>query len=182
MKKLLTLLFSMLISINSYSEVELDTLSKKFCDHSSQVQLRGNLFYLPNQEKPYSGENLCIYLVNGQYYNQGEIEEGLRQGTWFYWHENGQKDKILWFQFGNLISETKFLYYGSDLIQSVETYKNGKLDGERTWWYENGQMKSEVKWKNGIKNGKFTSWHENGQIKNESNFKDGECISGDCPN
>ncbi len=81
MKKLLLLLFSILISFNSYGEVELDFSLDTFCDQSPKVQVRDGLFYLPNQQKPYSGENLCVYLSNGQYYSQGEMKKGLRHGT-----------------------------------------------------------------------------------------------------
>lgn len=35
----------------------------------------------PNQAKSYSGKNLSVYLLNGQYYSQGEIYKGLRHGT-----------------------------------------------------------------------------------------------------
>ena len=66
MKKLLILLFSILISFNSYGEVELDFSSDTFCEESPKVQVRNNLYYLPNTEKPYSGKNLCVYLSNGQ--------------------------------------------------------------------------------------------------------------------
>ncbi len=53
------------------------------------------------------------------------------------------------------------------------TMKDGKLDGKRTIWYKNGQIKSEVNYKNGMKEGKSRVWYENGQIKSETNYKDG---------
>ena len=70
---------------------ELDFSSNNFCDLSPKVQLRNNNFYLPNQDNPYSGENLCVYLINGQNYSRGDIKKGLRQDNWTYWHQNGQK-------------------------------------------------------------------------------------------
>ena len=110
MKKLLLLLFSLLISFNSYGEeVELDFSLDTFCDESPKAQLRGNLFYLLNQQKPYTGENLCVYLSNGQYYSQGKIKKGLRNGTWSFWYENGQKS-------------------------SEVNYKDDKKDGKWTDW------------------------------------------------
>jgi hypothetical protein len=45
MKKLLILLFSILISFNSYSEVELDFSLGTFCDQSPKVQVRDCLFF-----------------------------------------------------------------------------------------------------------------------------------------
>jgi hypothetical protein len=71
MKKLLVLLLSLLISFTSYGEEEeLDFSLDTFCDQSPKAQVRNGLFYLPNQEEPYSGENLCVYLSNGQYYSR----------------------------------------------------------------------------------------------------------------
>ena len=124
MKKLLILLFSILISFNSYGEVELDFSSDIFCDQSPKVLAIGNLFYHLNQQKPYSGENICVYLLNGQYYSQGEMKNGLMYGKWTYWHENGQKSK-------------------------EEKYKDGKKDGKQIDWNKNDQKWVEATFING---------------------------------
>ena len=54
-----------------------------------------------------------------------------------------------------------------------EYYKDGKLNGLSTWWYENGQKEIENHYKDGKLNGLGTCWHENGQIEGEGFFKDG---------
>ena len=59
-------------------------------------------------------------------------------------------------------------WYENDQIKSKENYKDGKLDGKRTTWYKDGQIESEVNYKNNKKEGKETTWYENGQIKSES--------------
>ena len=158
MKKLLILLFSILISFNSYGEVELDFSLDSFCTESPKAQIRRNLFYLPNTQKPYSGENICVYLSNGQYYSQGDIKEGLRDGVWNFWYENGQ-----------IKSEG---YYENGQIRSEKHYKDGELDGVHTEWYENGQKESEANYKNNKLNGKFNVWYENGQKKLVGNTRD----------
>ena len=53
-------------------------------------------------------------------------------------------------------------------------YKDGKVDGLATGWYENGQKKYENNWKDGDRDGLSTSWYENGQKELEHNYKDGE--------
>jgi len=173
MKNLLILLLSILISFNTYGEeTKLDFSIDTFCDISPKVQVRNGLFYLPNKQKPYSGENICVYLLNGQYYSQGKIKNGLRHGTWSFWQENGQISKQI-------------------------NYEDGNRDGKETWWDENGQKSEEVNYKDGtlvsktkftyhengqidqettIKNGKQTSWDENGQIQSEDNYKDGTLV------
>ena len=125
MKKLPILLFLILISFNSYSEIELDFSSDTFCLESPKVQVRNNLYYLPNNEKPYSGEAICVYLLNGQYYSQGEMKNGLRHGTWSLWYENGQKE-------------------------SQRNYKENKRDGKWIWWDVNGLKREEHNYKDGV--------------------------------
>jgi len=172
MKKLLIILFSILISFNSYGEVELDFSSNTFCDQSPKAQLRGNLFYLPNQQKPYSGENLCVYLSNGQYYSRGDIKKGLRDGNWEYWHENGHKERKANYKDGKLIGETEYFYHETGQIKKEENYKDGKKNGKTTRWHENGQIESEENYKDGDLHGKLTGWYENGQKEAEINYKD----------
>ena len=57
-------------------------------------------------------------------------------------------------------------------------YKNGKLDGLETWWYDNGQKWNEVNFKDGKEDGLQKSWHENGQKDSEVTYKDGEEVEG----
>ncbi len=52
MKKLLILLFSILISFNSYGET--------ICYESNSVQERNGLWYLPNQQESFTGDNLLF--------------------------------------------------------------------------------------------------------------------------
>ena len=60
MKKLLILLFSILISFNSYGGF----FDKTVCV-DTDAQIRNDLYYLPNETKPFTGKNLCKY-KNGQ--------------------------------------------------------------------------------------------------------------------
>ena len=176
MNKLLLLLFSILISFSSYGEVELDFSSDTFCDQSPKAQVRNGLFYLPNQQKPYSGENLCVYLSNGQYYSQGVIKKGLRTGEWTYWKENGQKHQEKHYKNGEF--DGKFSAWWSDGSKHyVENYKDGKLDGKQENWYENGQIQYEGYFKDGKYQGTQTYWYKTGQIKSESIYKDGKLDS-----
>ena len=96
---------------------ELDFSSTNFCDLSPKVQLRNHNFYLPNQDNPYSGENLCVYLINGQNYSRGDIKKGLRQDNWTYWHQNGQK-------------------------MAEGLYLDGVPEGQWSFWDENGSQES----------------------------------------
>ena len=125
MKKLLVLFFSLLISFNSYGEAELDFSFDSFCNESPKVQIRNNLYYLPNKDKPYSGENICVYLSNGQYQTLGKIKKGMKDGDWIFWYENGQ-------------------------IAAEGEFKDGMEYGKWTTWNENGQIEVEAIFKDGV--------------------------------
>ena len=84
MKKLLVLLFSLLISFNSHGGL----FDKTVCVDTETVE-RGGLIYLLNKTKPFSGKNLCEY-PSGQYKSQGKIKKGVKDGKWTYWFENGE--------------------------------------------------------------------------------------------
>jgi len=194
MKKLLVLLFSILFSFNSYGEVELDFSFDSFCNESPKVQIRNNLYYLPNKEKPYSGENICVYLLNSQYFSKGRIKNGLSVGAWSFWYENGQKSSEVnfikgelegkqtnWHEDGWKESErdiidgnSKVTVFHENGQLEVEGYiKDDERDGEWTWWHENGQKDSKGYFIDGEQDGKWTWWDENGQITKEENWKDG---------
>ena len=78
MKKLLILLFSLLISFNSYG---LFGLFEKTICVETDAQERGDIFYLPNETKPFTGKNLCEY-ENGQYKSEGKYKNGKKDGKW----------------------------------------------------------------------------------------------------
>ena len=142
MKKLLILLFTILIASCVEYDIEIDSdktdpsltfkdnsilgfSSHTFCEESPKVEVRNGLFYLPNQQEPYSGENICVYKSNGQYYIQGVIKKGLRYGKQTSWYEDGQK-----WEEGN--------------------YKDDVEDGKWTAWYDSGQILSEKHYKDGV--------------------------------
>jgi antitoxin component YwqK of YwqJK toxin-antitoxin module len=155
MKNQLILLFSILL-VSCVDPENLDFSSGIFCEVSPEVELKNGLFFLPNAQQPYSGDNICIYKGNNQYATQGLIKKGLRDGKQTWWYESGQTWVIL-------------------------HYKDGKENGMATAWHENGQKMSEINYINGNEDGKGVEWNKDGTIVSEAIYKDGECISGDCP-
>ena len=188
MKKLLVLLFSLLISFNSYGGL----FDKTVCVETETVE-RGGLIYLPNKTKPFSGKNLCKN-ENSQITSEGKIKKGrIISLTVFTYDENK-----IWFihsltgdfsydEFkragvvmgGVLLKATTFSDTGQKLNE-VE-FLNGRPIGKHRMWHRNGQQESEINYKNFQKNGEWIEWDKNGQVVSESNWKDGDCISGDCP-
>ncbi len=87
---------------------------------------------------------------------------------------------------GKLISEGKMkgrLYMGkwtyyhnkTDAVMSTETYNdNGKLEGEKLVFYEDGQVAEKVFYKDGLMQGLNTWYSENGKVLKELLYKDNE--------
>ena len=134
MKKLLILLFSLLISFNSYGLFE-----KTVCVETD-AQERDGVVYLTNNTKPFTGKNLCKF-ENGQiklkqkykngkldgkdreWHDNGQIKrernfkDGDWNGKWVEWDENGQKEDERNFQNGVEIYDTSISYYGNRLVE-----------------------------------------------------------------
>jgi antitoxin component YwqK of YwqJK toxin-antitoxin module len=118
---------------------------------------------------------------NGQKMSEGTYKNGEFDGLWTNWDKDGSKyegkDGSNYWEF-NLVLEGKvkrkddkdgtFLYWYDDMktkIKFHKTYKNGKLDGLVTNWYENGQKETEGTYKDG----KLISrkdWNEDGSVEN----------------
>jgi len=121
-----------------------------------------------------------------EWYENGQIkqeqnynEDGMEDGKFIYWNEDGKKEKEVNWKDGKKDGKRVF-FYPSGQIYGEENYKNDEEDGKFTSWHKNGQKESEGNAKEGEMEGKFTEWNENGQIESESNWKDGKCVSGDC--
>ena len=106
-KTLLTILFVCVVGsfLSGCGSVEKTICSDK------EFQTRNGLVYLPDQEEPFTGKNICKY-ENGQKSEEGNYLNGKRDGKWTWWYENGQK----WVE---------------------ANYKDGKML-RRTEWNENG--------------------------------------------
>ena len=179
MKKLLVLLFSILISFNSWGEticVETDT------------QVRDGIIYLTTSDgvEPFTGKDVCkyengqkesessykddnlisktYYHENGQKESESSYKDGKKHGKVTWWDEKGQINVEATYKDDNLISQTDYYYYENGQIRTEENYKDGKLDGVYNSWYENGQKKVEAYFKDG-KYTKWTEWRKNGKKK-----------------
>ena len=94
-------------------------------------QVRGGSVYLPNEEQPFTGKNICKF-INGQKKSEGGFKKGKLHGYWKEWYVNGQ-------------------------IKSKGEYVYGWNAEKWTYWYKNGEKKSEVYYKNS-KIDKRTDW------------------------
>jgi len=121
--------------------LELSVPAQKVVNYED-LEERNGLFYEKNSNVPFTGKCITTY-PNGQLGMGGYIKNGLRDGEWIWFYENGNKKRYC-------------------------TYVNGVKQGPSIYFYKNGQKKSEIIFKDD-KNIKQTSWDEKGnKIENPS--------------
>jgi len=137
MKKLLILLFSILLSFNSYGGL----FDKTVCIETD-AQERDGLIYLPNKTKPFSGKNLCLH-EDSQKKSQGKIKDGKIEGKWTVWYESGKKESEGKYKNGK--ENGKWIWWYKNTQKEREAkYKDGKLDGKSIMWHENGKIRKPI--------------------------------------
>ena len=171
--------YEQVLQAYAYALSRLDFTLSDFCINQPDVQKRGDVFYLPNEEAGITATSICVYKYqDGLYASKGKLKNGKLDGKWTAWYENGQIKR-----------ETNYKDAKPD-GKATEWYENGQIKTEHNYqlsksypvfvpnskwtkWYENGQKEGEGCFKNGKKDGKWTKWDENGQITVQNNYKDG---------
>ena len=88
----------------------------------------GGKMYKTDNDKPYTGRVFDLYKSNGNKKLEGYYKDGLRNGKWSWWNENGKKKSL-----GS--------YLNGDGTDKGDTgiSRNGR-DGLWSWWYVNGKI------------------------------------------
>ncbi len=71
----------------------------------------------------------------------------------------------------------KFALFLGDFIEYTETYKDGILEGPKTWYSENGNVVLEESYVNSKIEGDQKAYYENGRLKSVVNYKNGKISS-----
>ena len=70
----------------------------------------------------------------------------------------------------------KFALFLGDFIEYTETYKNGVLEGPKTWYAENGNIVLEETYNNNRIEGPQKAYYENGNIKSIVDYKNNRVV------
>ena len=107
---------------------------------------RDGVYYPKFSDVPFSGVTTGLY--------QGTIKNGIREGAWVGYYENGQ-------------------------LRFEGHYKNGKMEGAWAGYDSTGQLLYEGHYKNGKKEGDWDGYNKDGTVDKErtGTFKDGVKIS-----
>ena len=145
----------------------------------------------------------CFSTENLNAQNNKTDKNGLRQGEWVDYHENGNirykgqfkdNEPIGIFEYynpeGKIIAKGQYLnkkkdgqwQYFSDKDGSLiltEDYQNGTLNGKAVVYIPGTDVVSEVtNYVNGVKNGEYTNYYDNGTLKMKTNYKN-DALDGD---
>lgn len=133
MKWNIAILFIIIFNFSSYAQ--------KTVKYEDLDEING-IFYEKGLKTPFNGKCITTY-PSGKLGMGGYIKDGLRDGEWIWFYENGNKKRFC-------------------------IYKNGIKQGVSIFYYKNGQKKSEIIFDND-KNIRQTSWDEKGnKIDNPS--------------
>ena len=119
MKKPLILLFSILISFNSYGDGIIHTQFNYY--DNDQIE----------SERNYKVDRLngksTLWFKDGQKFGEGNYKDDKPDGKWTFWKKNGQKIEEVNYKDGDLVDKTIFKYsYFTGHLKSEKNYIDGK--------------------------------------------------------
>jgi len=119
----------------------------------------------------------CIK-VKHEYYGNGKLKSkthyrcGKETGTTTYYHSwYATKTMEIEMKRGKKNGKLIKRYFDGN-IELLAIYKEDRLEGVETYFYQNGNRNLETHYTNGIKNGPVTSWYSSGEIKESGAFVD----------
>ena len=149
-----------------------------------------------------SGSDLsrAVKNENGAKAESGFVSNGLKQGTWLTYYQDGrvktidsyvdnklegvriqldQRSQVTTQEFysnGNYHGEKTTYKFGRP--QEIIPYSNGIIDGKVRRYYVNGKMMEEIEYKNGKQDGIYHHYNEQEQLDLKYEYKNGEKVSG----
>lgn len=117
------------------------------------------VFSCDNIQKEYDSE--------GNLKRVGKIVNGLKEGIWLSFYQNGDTASIETFILDTLV---KKIEYSSDGPSIEESYKNGFKNGPFKVYWDNGQILTEGEYKNDSIHGEIVDYYRNGIIESVSNY------------
>jgi antitoxin component YwqK of YwqJK toxin-antitoxin module len=114
---------------------------------------------------------ISFYSYAQQIEEVGSYENGEKTGKWTT-YVDGKVKKVEHFKNGNLNGDEIF-YYENGQIKSKGNYTDDEPDGEHISYYENGKVETIEHYTEGKEHGQFLSFFENGKIEATANFKEG---------
>ena len=113
---------------------------------------RDYIYYKKFTETPFTGK------VSGR--KQGEMKNGIKEGEWVEYYEDGQLSYKGRYKNGEELGEW-VLYYANGQLKEKGSFGTGRFEGEYFTYHANGQLKEKGSFKNGKKDGEWVNYDEN---------------------
>lgn len=108
----------------------------------------------PHATKTYSSNSDIVdakfYTKKGKLLTEGHFKDRKRTGKWTYYHKK------------------------KEVVMMIENYQNGKLNGEKSIFYENGKISEKQHYLNGVQQGEHLVYGANGKLLQYYTYKDGQ--------
>ena len=116
-----------------------------------KINTDGQLEYVEGSDQLYTGSSQSYY-ENGNPQHVGQYEDGLMEGLWVYYYENGK-----------VYAKIPFLL--------------GLTNGLTETFYEDGTPQLKGHSKNGVRDGIWTTYKVDGTLEREEHYIDGEIVN-----
>lgn len=120
-----------------------------------------------------------FYYEAGQLMSYGIYQNTKKDSIWLNFTEHGHLSNTETYLNDSLNGKKTVFYLPerpedkSKIISAVYNYRNGKLDGEFTEYFDFGTVKSTGAYMNNIKSGIWRSYHPNGKLMLVTRYKNG---------
>lgn len=123
-------------------------------------------------KEPQNG-SFVQYYPSGIIAVKGQYENEKMQGTWEYYHGNGEiKNR---FAVKNGIMDGPYIEFNEAGIDIAKgQYKDGKKDGEWVWRYETGELKEIGNYKDDVLHGPYVAYYKNGNVREKGRYSKGK--------
>ena len=149
------LLILALLSLNVQAQADLADLDQ-----------RDGLLYEPSSETLYTGP------VHGQGNLEGQVEAGLRVGTWVWRYVSGAPEfQVEYDEAGQRVRSEGWHENGQQ--ERVMTFQNGRPDGVMRHWDEHGTLRQEHTYRAGQDHGDHRIWDHTGALLYSAAYADG---------
>ena len=165
MNKRMLLGILLLVGARSQAQsiVRLQDLMKEQKENSSGVmKMKG---------KPFTG-TVVNEFANGKPQLWKEVRNGLADGLWQEWYENGHLRFSAYWREGKGQGEWHY-YHENGAVRQDEFYNADIPVGIFSVFYNNGQLKQKGGYLNGKKDGTHESYSESGVLVKQETYKDG---------
>ena len=114
------------------------------------------------------GTYITYYADEKTVKEQGEYKDGLKEGLWKTFFNNGNVATKKSYVKGNPTG-TSYTFYEDGKKRSVENIENGIV----SFWYQNGKKQSEGRMKDNLRDSVWTFWNEDGAVTSSGLYRKG---------